>query len=63
MALNYEDAKAAYYAKLTETEAQGYGRIEAAMLAMCEFVYQRGIADGMQAAYDAERQPEIFSKT
>lgn len=62
MALDYNEARRVYSDKLAASP-EGWGRIEAAMLAMCEFVYKRGLEDGQKMAQDADRKPEVFSRS
>lgn len=43
--IDYEDAKEVYFNKLAETKGRGFGRIEAATLAMCEYVHSRAMQE------------------
>ena len=62
MPLDYNEAKTVYAQKLCAEGAEGYARIDAAMLAMCEFVYRRGLEDGQKMAQDAEVRCDVFSR-
>lgn len=61
MALDYNEARRVYSDKLAASP-EGWGRIEAAMLAMCEFVYKRGLEDGQQMTQDSDSKTDVFSK-
>ena len=56
MPLDYDDAKVIFADKLY-ADPKGKGRFDAALLAMCEYVYQAGLRDATQLwAIDAERE-------
>ena len=61
MPLDYNEAKRVYAEKLAASP-EGYARIDRAMLAMCEFVYQRGLEDGQKMKQDAENRQDVFSR-
>lgn len=59
--LDYNEARRVYSEKLAASP-EGWGRVESAMLAMCEFVYRRGLEDGKAMAAESENKTGIFSK-
>jgi len=59
MPLDYNEAKRIYAEKLA-AKPEGFGRIEAAMLAMCEHVYRRGLEDGRLAVLDADKPSQQY---
>ncbi len=59
MPLDYNEAKRVFWKKMGD-KVDGHGAMDAALLALCEFVYRRGLEDGVQSVADTDQMRQPF---
>lgn len=59
MPLDYNDAKRVFWEKMGD-KINSHGAMDAALLAFAEFVYRRGLEDGVQSVADADQLRQSF---
>lgn len=59
--LDYNEAKRVFWEKMG-ARIEGHGAMDAALLAMCEFVYSAGLHDGVQSVQDRDINTKPFTE-